>query len=48
MDHKLKKNVLSEADRSSAEKNFKSLYSLTPVVEDAIKSSIKKKNKQNL
>jgi len=43
MDHKFDKNDLSEVEYSSFDNNFKSLYGLTTVVEDAIKLTIKKK-----
>ena len=46
MDHKFDKNDLSEVEYSSFDNNFKSLYGLTTVVEDAIKLTIKKKNRQ--
>mgnify|MGYP000009859740 FL=1 len=48
MDHKFDKNDLSEVEYSSFDNNFKSLYGLTTVVEDAIKLTIKKKNRQGL
>ena len=37
-----------KVEYSSVDNNFKSLYGLTPVVEDAIKLTIKKKNRQGL
>ena len=48
MDNKFDKNDLNEAEYSSASNDFKSLYGLTPIVEDAIKLTIKKKNRQGL
>jgi magnesium transporter len=48
MDHKSEKNNLNELDYSSAENNFKSLYGLTSVVEEAILLTINKKNRRGL
>ena len=48
MNHKLEKNNLNELDYSSAENNFKSLYGLTSVVEEAILLTINKKNRRGL
>ena len=48
MDHKLKKNDLSEPGYTSTENNFKSLYGLTTALEEAILLTINKKNRQGL
>ena len=48
MDNKFDKNDLNEAEYSSADNDFKSLYGLTPIVENTIKLSLKKKNRQGL
>ena len=48
MDNKFDKNDLNEAEYSSADNDFKSLYGLTPIVENTIKLTLKKKNRQGL
>ena len=48
MDHNKIKTNFDENLVSTNDANFKSLYGLTPIVEDAILNAINKKNRINL